>query len=102
MSATIVSYTVKSGREEENAALVQAVFEELASTTPDGFRYAVFQASDTGEFIHVYADEGAPSGTLQKLPSFQAFVADAEDRHAQTAAFKQYELVGAYRAYDAA
>jgi hypothetical protein len=39
---------------------------------------------------------------LQKLPSFQAFVADAEDRHAQAAAFKQYELVGAYRAYDAA
>ena len=102
MSATIVSYTVKSGRKEENAALVRAVFEELASTTPDGFRYAVFQGSDTGEFIHVYADEGAPSGTLQKLPSFQAFVADAEDRHAQTAASKQYELVGAYRAYDAA
>ncbi len=102
MSATIVSYTVKSGREEENAALVRAVFEELASTTPDGFRYAVFQANASGEFIHVYADEGAPSGTLQKLPSFQAFVADAEDRHAQAAAFKQYELVGAYRVYGAA
>ena len=101
MSATIVSYTVKAGREEENAELVRAIFEELASTTPGGFRYAVFQASDSGEFIHVYADEGAPSGTLQQLPSFQAFVADAEDRHAQPAAFKQYELIGSYRTYDA-
>jgi len=32
MRHTIVTYTVKSGREEENAALVRAVFEELAQT----------------------------------------------------------------------
>jgi len=44
-------------------------------------------------------DEGAPSGTLQQLPSFQAFVADAEDRHEQPAAFEQFELIGAYRTY---
>jgi len=99
MSATIVSYTVKSGREEENAELVQAVFEELAAATPAGFRYAVFQASDSREFIHLYMDEGAPSGTLQQLPSFQAFVADAEDRHEQPAAFEQFDLIGAYRTY---
>src|SRR5437588_9911921 len=89
MHPTIVSYTVKSGREEENAALVRGIFEELASSTPDGFRYAVFQASDSGEFIHVYADEGAPSGTLQKLPSFQAVVSDAEDRPAPPGGYKQ-------------
>ena len=99
MSATIVSYTVKSGREEENAELVRAVFEELAAAKPGGFGYAVFQAGDSGEFIHLYTDEGAPSGTLQQLPSFQAFVADAEDRHDQPAAFKQFELIGAYRTY---
>ena len=32
MSHTIVTYTVKPGREEENSALVRAVFEELAKT----------------------------------------------------------------------
>src|SRR6184192_3891883 len=32
MSHTMVTYTVKPGREEENAALVRAVFEELAET----------------------------------------------------------------------
>lgn len=30
MRHTLVTYTVKPGREEENAALVRAVFEELA------------------------------------------------------------------------
>ena len=40
MSHTMVTYTVKPGREQENAALVRAVFEELAQTRPAGFRYA--------------------------------------------------------------
>lgn len=100
MSQTIVSYTVKPGREEENAALVRAVFEQLAERRPAGFRYAVFQAADSGEFIHLYTDEGANSGALQELPAFQAFVADAADRHAQPAVFKQFELIGAYRTFD--
>ena len=43
MSYTIVTYTVKPGREQENATLVRAVFTELAQTLPARFRYAVFQ-----------------------------------------------------------
>ena len=96
MSHTIVRYTVKPGREEENAALVRAVFEQLANDQPAGFRYAVFQAADSGEFVHLYTDEGAEPGTLQQQPAFQTFVAEAADRHAQPATFKQFELVGAY------
>ena len=42
MRHTMVTYTVKPGREEENAALVRAVFEELGQTRPEGLRYAVF------------------------------------------------------------
>ncbi len=42
MTHTMVAYTVKPGRDQENAALVRAVFEELAQTRPAGFRYAVF------------------------------------------------------------
>ena len=37
MRHTMVTYTVKPGREEENAALVRAVFDELAETRPAGF-----------------------------------------------------------------
>ena len=99
MRHTIVTYTVKSGREEENAALVRAVFEELARTRPAGLRYAVFYLPDSRQFIHLYTDEGAATG-VQALDSFKSFVAGAEDRHEQAATFAQAELIGDYRTFD--
>jgi len=99
MRHTIVTYTVKSGREEENAALVRAVFEELTQTRPAGLRYAVFYLPDSRQFIHLYTDEGAATG-VHALDSFKSFVAGAEDRHEQAATFAQAELIGDYRTFD--
>jgi len=98
MRHTMVTYTVKLGREDENAALVRAVFEELAQERPAGLRYAVFQLPETRQFVHLYTDEGSTTG-LQELSSFQAFVAEAKDRHEQPAAFSQAELIGDYRTF---
>jgi quinol monooxygenase YgiN len=100
MSHTIVHYTVNPGREQENAALVRAVFEELAEVRPAGLRYAVFQAADSREFVHLYTDEGAAPGALQQLSSFQAFVTGAADRHEQPATFTEFELIGAFHTFD--
>ena len=100
MRHTIVSYTVKPGCDQENAALMRGVFEELANTRPAGFRYAALQAADSREFIHLYTDDGAAPGALQRLSAFQAFVAGAADRHEQPATFKEFELIGAYRTFD--
>ena len=99
MSHTIVTYTVKPGREEENAALVRAVFDELAQTQPTGLRYAVFYLPDSRQFIHFYTDEGSPTG-VQALDAFKIFVAGAEDRHEQPASFAKPELIGDYRTFD--
>ena len=99
MRHTMVTYTVKPGREEENTALVRAVFEELAQTRPDGLRYAVFYLPDSRQFIHLYTDDGSATG-LQELSSFQAFVAEAKERHEQPTAFTQPELIGDYRTFD--
>lgn len=99
MSHTMVTYTVKPGREDENAAFVRAVFDELARTRPAGFRYAVFHLPETRQFVHLYTNEGAASGALQQLSSFQAFVAEAQDRHEQPAAFAEPTLVGDYRTF---
>ena len=99
MTHTLVTYTVKPGREEENAALVRAVFEELAHTKPDGLRYAVFYLPDSRQFSHLYTDDGSPTG-VQGLDSFKAFVSGAEDRHEQPASFSQPELIGDYRTFD--
>jgi quinol monooxygenase YgiN len=99
MSHTIVTYTVKPGREQENAALVRAVFEELAQTRPAGFRYAVFQLPDSRQFVQLYTDERAAAGALQRLSAFQAFVAAAQDRHELPATFTEPELIGDYRTF---
>ena len=99
MSQTIVTYTVKPGSEQENAALVRAVFEELAETRPIGLQYAVFYLPDSRQFTHLYTDEGSTSG-VQALDSFKAFIAGAEDRHEQPATVTQPELIGDYRTFD--
>jgi hypothetical protein len=98
MSHTIVTYTVKSGREEENAALVRAMFDELTQTQPAGLRYAVFYLADSRRFIHLYTDEGSTSG-VQGLDSFKAFVAGAKEIHEQPATFSESELIGDYRTF---
>jgi quinol monooxygenase YgiN len=99
MRHTMVTYTVKPGREEENAALVRAVFEELAQTRPAGFRYAVFYLPDSRQFIHLYTDEGSTSN-MQEMASFKAFIAGAKEIHEQPATFTQPELVGDYHTFD--
>ena len=99
MRHTMVTYTAKPGREDENAALVRAVFEELARQRPEGLRYAVFQLPETRQFVHLYTDEGSTTG-VQELSSFQAFVAEAKDRHEQPATFSTPELIGDYRTFD--
>lgn len=99
MRHTLVTYTVKPGREEDNAALVRAVFEELGHSRPAGLRYAVFYLPDSRQFIHLYTDEGSTTG-VQALASFKAFVAEAEERHEQPASSTQPELVGDYRTFN--
>jgi hypothetical protein len=98
MRHTMVTYAVKPGREDENAALVRAVFDELAETQPGGFRYAVFHIPETRQFVHLYTDEGSESG-VQALAAFAAFVQGAADRHEQPAAVTKPELIGDYRTF---
>jgi hypothetical protein len=83
----MVTYTVKPGHEEENTAVVRAVFEELAQTRPAGLRYAVFNRPDSRQLIHLYTDEGSASG-VQGLAPFQPFVAGAEDRPSSSASVR--------------
>jgi quinol monooxygenase YgiN len=99
VSHTIVTYTVKPGREQENAALVRAVFEDLAQTRPAGFRYPVFQLPDSRQFVHLYTNERAAAGAVQQLPAFQAFAAAAQGRHEQPATFTEPELIVDYRTF---
>ncbi|MEA2161406.1 MAG: hypothetical protein QOD66_3786 [Solirubrobacteraceae bacterium] len=74
MSSTrrvMVSYKVKAGHDEENEALVHAVYRELAELRPDGFRYATFKLEDGLTFIHLASVEA--EGGQSPLPGVNAF-----------------------------
>jgi hypothetical protein len=97
MSHTVVTYTARPDRAHENAALIKAVFAELAERQPEGFSYTVFHLPDSGRFIHIHTAARSDAVSLQSFDSFQAFVEGAADRHAEPAAFSTAELIGDYR-----
>ena len=82
MKATVVQYTAKPERADENQQLVEAVFVDLDERQPDGFTYKVFRLEDGVSFVHVVIehDDIDHPDSLQALPAFQAFVADIVDR----------------------
>jgi hypothetical protein len=83
MSATVVRYRVKPGRGEENAALVRAVYAELAALAPDGFRYATFVMEDGVSFVHIALTDGGAPAPLPELEAFRRFRAGLGERCAE-------------------
>ena len=81
MSCTSVRYTVKDGRGDENQALIEQVFAELARQAPAGVRYAAYRLEDGVTFVHVVSHESAEGrDALRALPAFKAFQSGIEER----------------------
>ena len=81
---TMVRYTAKPERADENERLSRAVFEDLRVKTPPGVAYAVCRTGD--EFVHVFINFNADeAGSVTDLASFKAFAAEGPDRHAAPA-----------------
>lgn len=80
MTAVAVRYRVHPGRAEENAALVRAVYRELAQQAPEGFRYATFVEADGVSFVHVAVMAPGVEAPLTSLASFRAFRAGLDER----------------------
>jgi hypothetical protein len=77
---TLVRYTTKPDRADENAVLSLAVFAELRTTAPDHVAYALFRNGT--EFVHVFLNlEADDSSVLTELPSFKAFSEGGADRY---------------------
>jgi hypothetical protein len=91
----MVRYTVKPGREEQNEALVRAVYEQLAETRPPGLRYATFKLDDGRTFVHVASTEG-PS-PLPDLPAFKRFQAGIQERCEEGPVVSELTEVGSFR-----
>ena len=74
----VVRYRPKADKADENQRLVEAVFSELAETTPDGVSYATLRLAD-GTFIHI-ADIQAEVNPLAQTTAFGEFQKDLLDR----------------------
>jgi hypothetical protein len=96
---TIVRYQTKPGRADENQGLIEAVFAELDEREPEGFTYKVFRLADTTGFIHVFIehDDVTHPDSLQDLQSFQAFLADLDERTDAPPVTTSATIVGGYR-----
>jgi hypothetical protein len=76
---TIVRYTAKPGRADENEALSRAVFAELRAQPRHGFAYALLRDGD--DFLHLFTNlETDDADGLVELQSFKAFSAGGQER----------------------
>jgi hypothetical protein len=76
---TMVRYTAKPERADENERLSRAVFAELREKRPPGVAYTLCRTGD--DFVHVFINFNADeSESVTELPSFKAFSASGPDR----------------------
>jgi hypothetical protein len=78
MSVTVVRYRPKPEQAEENQALVEAVFTELATTAPAGLNYTTFRLAD-GTFVHIAEIQGERNPLLD-VTAFNEFARGVGDR----------------------
>jgi hypothetical protein len=93
MTVRMVTYRVKDGRADENAAYVREVMTDLQTSAPAGVTYSVFLLDDGVTFVHVVEGD---SGPIQASEAFQRFTSTLEDRRAVPPEQRTMTLVGRY------
>ena len=96
MGSSMVRYKVRPDRADENVALVEAVYAQLARERPDGIHYATFRLPDGVSFMHVVVDSDEPGRVLGELAAFKAFVGEIESRCDEPPVATELTLVGSY------
>ncbi len=82
MTVKVITYKTKRESADENARLVEAVYEELAREKTEGIRYATFRLDDGVSFVHVAMLEGE-ANPLSKSAAFGEFQANLSSRLAE-------------------
>ena len=76
----IVRYLARTSEAaEENQALVENVFAQLAAERPDDLQYATFRLDDGRTFVHLAIHEG-DGNALDGLESFHEFTRGSRHR----------------------
>ena len=95
MTRVMVRYQVHPDRIEENIALVRAVYAELATLHPQGFRYTTYRCDDGVTFVHLATSDGPVP--LSDLTAFQRFKEGLEERCVQPPVRAELTEVGSFR-----
>ena len=96
MGSSMVRYKVKPDRADENVALVEAVYAELARVRPEGLHYATFRLPDGVSFMHLVVETDQPGRILGHIEAFKAFSGDIESRCDEPPVVTEITLVGSY------
>ena len=92
---TLIRYKTRPDAADQNAGLIEKVFEELKATKPDGVRYLSLRLDDN-TFVHlVEAEEG--STPLPSLDAFKAFQSGIRERCVEPPVPSGVTIVGNYR-----
>jgi hypothetical protein len=95
MKRTLIRYKTRPDAADQNAGLIEKVFEELKAAKPDGVRYLSLRLDDNS-FIHlVEAEEG--STPLPSLDAFKAFQSGIRERCVEPPLPSGVTIVGNYR-----
>jgi hypothetical protein len=76
----MVRYTTRPDRAEENARLIEAVFESLRRSAPPGLTYASYRLDDGASFVHVASIANPDQNPLRQLAEFNTFTAGIKER----------------------
>ena len=96
MGSSMIRYKVRPGRADENVALIEAVYAQLAAERPEGIHYATFRLPDGVSFMHIVIDSDQPGRILGELAAFKAFVGEIDSRCEEPPIATELTLVGSY------
>ena len=96
MGSSMIRYQVRPGRADENVALIEAVYAQLAAERPEGIHYATFRLPDGVSFMHIVIDSDQPGRILGELAAFKAFVGEIDSRCEEPPIATELTLVGSY------
>ena len=97
MKRMVVRYKTKPEKAEENAHLIEKVFEELRVKSPDSVRYLALRLGD-GTCLHFVAvDTKDGVSPISGLDAFQRFQSGIKERCVEPPQSSEATIVGNYR-----
>lgn len=95
MKRTLIRYRTKPETTEQNQRLIEDVFVELQSKSPEGIRYMALRLGD-GSFLH-FVETGDGGNPLPGMDAFRKFQSGVRERCAEPPQASEATIVGNYR-----